>query len=380
MKDVFVVSSDQEYFNLFYDKLGHLPIHFSWSSNINEAMKYLPLEKPSFVFFVSKDIELLLDWIEIYNKKQLNIPFVCFTKQMDWKSREMIWKLGSIELIKLPINRKELEFILKALLLDFGNADLSSKGQIQGRLEEFNVIDLIQVCKDGKKNGLLIIQSSGRKGEIYFNKGKLVNARYLEYNPLEAVKIMSTWFKGQFTTKLDREKRREHIRLSNQQIILECLSHINLQDKLLKKLPAKDSVLYASPDLNYEEISSKDRESILLFKNGFTIDQFLESYAENSVSVIQKYEKWINMKWLVTQEEYQASLKKIQEYESMSGFQKIINKVFSKSNDEQEVEESSKNGDALVEEKMLQSLNKKSYLFKDSECIQSFLKVLEETE
>jgi hypothetical protein len=380
MQDVFIVSTEEEQFNLFYGNFRHLPIHFSWAKDIDSALKYFELEHPAFVFLISDDIDMLLNWVEKYNNNKIKIPFLCFTGYTHKEKSKDLWAAGAIDIIFLPMNIKELEYTLKTLVISIEVDKSPGLDIAEGRLEDFNLIHLIQTFDEGKKSGILLMEDGIKKGEVEFLDGQVVNAVYSNRDPLEAVTIMSAWKKGQFKAKQGKPTRRKRIALVNQQIIMECLNYISIQEKLIKSLPTKNEMLFPSPLINFEELSPRDRNQLLSFKDGNTLEGVMEMFTGNLNQLLRKMDKWIEKKWLVRKNEYGAILKKMKDEENKSSFKKMIEKMFeiTKSSDEPKFFEAKYS--YLERTDIVQTVTKKNNQFKNFERVGEFLKLVEESE
>ena len=380
MQDVFIVSTEEEQFNLFYGNFRHLPIHFSWAKDIDSALKYFELEHPAFVFLICDDIDMLLNWVEKYNNNKIKIPFLCFTGYTHKEKSKDLWAAGAIDIIFLPMNIKELEYTLKTLVISIEVDKSPGLDIAEGRLEDFNLIHLIQTFDEGKKSGILLMEDGIKKGEVEFLDGQVVNAVYSNRDPLEAVTIMSAWKKGQFKAKQGKPTRRKRIALVNQQIIMECLNYISIQEKLIKSLPTKNEMLFPSPLINFEELSPRDRNQLLSFKDGNTLEGVMEMFTGNLNQLLRKMDKWIEKKWLVRKNEYDAILKKMKDEENKSSFKKMIEKMFeiTKSSDEPKFFEAKYS--YLERTDIVQTVTKKNNQFKNFERVGEFLKLVEESE
>ncbi len=377
MKDVLIIGERKQDFNLFFLNFTHLPIHFSWAAEIEQALKIIESEKPCFVFFISRDAETILQWLQKYHALEPDIPYLCFTGNLSWDYREMIWQTGAADLIQLPLNRREMEYILKAIILRDGGVKVRDEKNIEGSLADFTVIDLIQTFEDSRKNGIIRLQNGARKGEIEFNKGLVVNANYENRDPMESIKIMATWRNGNFSVKYDRVKHHQRIVLDNQQVILDCLNFIDMQDNLLKKLPAGDNLLYAAPGLDYEEMAPKDRNNLLKFKHGKNIRQFLDEYTGNTNNVLKKIDAWLNDKWLLTEKAYRERVGQKKQSEQKSGLQKLLKRIFSR--EEKYVPEAApavKSKDEILDEEIKVQVNKKPCLFSNEARLKQFAQAL----
>ncbi len=376
MKDILIISSNEEHFHLFNLHLGHLALHFSWGGPMPEALDDISVEKPAIVFLIHEQFSQLLKWLEDYNNADTGIPALCGSGFLDKEQRITLWEKGAIDVFCFPINRKELEYRLKYFIAAESD-DGSDRWEMRGRLEDLNLIDLIQSFEAGNKNGILHLQKGTQKGRIEFNKGKIVNARLAKRDPLEAIEVMATWFYGRFWTELDKEKHTKRILLDNQQIILECLNHINLQYKLLSRLPAEDVVLYTKPDLNYEDLGPVSRTVLLSFKEGNTIQKFLETYSDKSIPILERMIKLKKNDLLLEKSAYEQRIKKLEKEQEESGLLKMVSKIFAKSEDEESKTKQSEKV-KFEEEEMALSITRQPHLFNRRQPIPEYIKAIEE--
>jgi ActR/RegA family two-component response regulator len=377
MKDVFVVCRDQEHFNLFYANFKYLSIHFSWAKDLGTAFEYLEIEQPNFVFLVSEDKELLLEWIERYQNKDIEIPFLCFTGYANKHHDEELWKTGAIDIIYLPVNIKELEYILSALILSIDLEKSPDLDTVEGRLEDFNLIHLIQTFEDGGKSGVLILEDSIKKGEVEFINGDVVNAQYSNRDPLDAIMIMSTWKHGTFRTKQKAVAQRRRIAMANQQIIIECLNYISTQEKLLAVLPPREDLLYASPKLDFEELSPRDRNQLLAFRDGNTLEQIMTMFTGDMNQLLKKMAKWNAKNWLLKKSDYDRILKKVKNEEGKSSLKKMMEKMFSKLGKEEKPDQFEAKYSYLENTEIILKVSKKQNQFVDFNKVVAYLDVLE---
>jgi hypothetical protein len=377
MKDIFVLADKKEYYTQFYSYLSSQPFHFSWASRVDETIKLLSIEKPAYIFLVTQNMEMMTDWITILKNGNYKVPFICFTSRILPEERKMLWEQNALSVIQLPIHKAELQKILKFLLLNDEHKESNgSAGELEGRLEEINLIDLIQIMQDEKRTCKVFLEKNAFKGEVEFNKGKVVNARYNGENPILAIKIMSHWMKGRFYIQPSKRSFSKRVKLSNQQLILECLDHINKQNELMNSIKLREELLFAKPDLSFEDIAPFERNNLLKFKNGYTIKELVDSYGGDGIVLLQHVTRWLRSKSLLTNVEYEKRLKEVQDIEGMSGFKKMMNKIMGTPDDE--LVEAVVQGDTLsVEEEVLQNVNQKEQLFNNKELLNSFLSSLE---
>ena len=374
MKEVFIVSENEDIFLMFSKALSYMPVHFSWVGDMDKAEKQFRNEKPDFVFFAVRKLTLLHNWVARFKSFKLKIPFLCFISKIGWEKRELLWMAGAAEVIELPKLNKEFKQIIESILVS--SADENKAAKLSGSLNLLNVINLMQTFEEGKKNGIIELISKNRVGQLQFYKGKLVNAIYNSMDPLDAVLAMSLWREGIYTVSLDKARHIHRIKLDNRQLIKECQNYILIYEKLLNSLPDREIVLYAAPSLDYEEVSAKARKNLLFFKFGKSINDFIENDSEGVLDFLKEIETWINKKALVEKEEHQKQLLYIKEHKNRSGVKKIIDKIFSKkeSRDIQAV-----NNENIIRQAANGDSARKPHLFDRYELLNEFVDILEQS-
>ncbi|MEK7713201.1 MAG: DUF4388 domain-containing protein, partial [Deltaproteobacteria bacterium] len=69
---------------------------------------------------------------------------------------------------------------------------------VTGKLEDFGLADIVQVLNMGLKTARIALDRGGDKGEIYLNRGKIVNVRALDLTGDEAFFELMGWEEGVF--------------------------------------------------------------------------------------------------------------------------------------------------------------------------------------
>lgn len=328
MNTIVVVSEHQDYFTLFTANFAHLPVHFSWSRSMQDAMEEFPFEQPFILFAVSQNLEQLQNWVQAYDASVYQKPLVVFTGALDWTEREMLWKSGVSDIVELPRSKKELEFILRAFMIGT-TPGTKNENEMQGRLQDLSVTDLIESFSGSKRSGTVLVENDLQKGQLEFYKGKLVNASLPQCDPLESVCVMSTWEEGVFFSRFDKEKHKERILLDNEQVLLECTNYRKSLKHFQKQLPDRTVLLYTDPDLAYEEFGPKDREILQQFRDGLSLEAFLRGYSGSVNFILKKIVLWINQKWLLTEDDYGLLQARIQAEARRSAIGKLFGKLFS---------------------------------------------------
>jgi hypothetical protein len=379
MREILLISDKQEYFNIFYNSLGRLPIHLSLCESIDEVIHALPLEQSSWIFMVTDSLEALEDWVDQIASRNLDIPIVVFTKRLEQDVRERLWQKNITELIQLPKHHKEFDYVIESILMDQGKIIHRDNSFIQGYLHDFPFIELIKTFSDTGKNGILTVFRGNWTGVVQFNKGKIVNAHLREYEPLDAIRTMATWFTGTFKMNLDKTAHHVYFSLDNQQILAKCQEEIRNRNTLARELPNLNLIFYTTPELNYEQFDPGDRKILLHFKDGATLNYVIDMFPGHSVKILERIKKWLADELLIKRAEYNERVMIIEEKEKVSGIRKLFTKVFSKSSsDEVKIQPDIADEEISMEEEVAQRIRKRDQIFNDFSRLNGFIEALED--
>ncbi len=361
MNTIIVIAENRDDFTLFSSNFSNLPVHFSWNKSMPDALENLALEQPFILFAISRKKELLLEWLTTYDSSKFQIPLVAFIGSLDWADREMFWKTGVSDIVELPRSRKELEYIIRAFLIQPGGHKKDPAVEIQGQLQDMSVLDIIRSFASGERSGTVILNKGAAKGQLEFNKGKLANASLAECDPVEAVMVMSLWKEGYFSGRFDKGRHKERILLDTELVVDECLNYQKAYKQYLKKLPDWNLPLYTDPDLEYQEFGPKDREILQKFRNGLSLSRFMEGYEGSWNFIFKKFLLWLDRKWILKEDAYRLLQAKVKADARKSPFRKMFEKVFSKKEDdlfsaENEIEETMDEEDTFIKMPVQESL------------------------
>jgi tetratricopeptide (TPR) repeat protein len=94
---------------------------------------------------------------------------------------------------------------------------------LKGDLSEIGLLDIIQLLDNAQKSGSLELLSEGKPGTIFFNSGRMVNARFQEKTAEPAIYALVGVNGGRFEFKLARQPFPVVIHESNTNLLLEGL-------------------------------------------------------------------------------------------------------------------------------------------------------------
>jgi len=343
MKDIFIITSEEKNYQMLYTGLGNLDIHFSWFDSPAEAIPLLPVEKPAAIFLISDRLEELKQNTARLRQNNPDIPIWAFLPDALLPALTELWRIGLSDFIRMPVLRRELQVILQRQFFSADETSDETTDKRHGELEETNLLDILQSSVDQKFNGSILINHGEGKGEIEISDGQIVNARLGEYDPLMAIKIISTWVHGSFQTLPARKKYFRRLKAETPGIIRECLDFITGMQEKLAGIPFLKDRLYVRPNLGFEELSFFERQNLILFREGLSLNELLQEFAGNPLHLLDEYKKWLGNGWLVSEEEFRKITARIGHAERQSGLRKLFQKVFSQDENHPEREQAALN-------------------------------------
>lgn len=99
---------------------------------------------------------------------------------------------------------------------------LTSKKGISGNLSEIQIADLIQMLSAGRKTGVLKLVREGENGEMFFNNGEVINARYQTLDGVDAFNLLIRWDRGHFSLDPDGKPPEQKIYENTAMLLLEA--------------------------------------------------------------------------------------------------------------------------------------------------------------
>ncbi len=151
--------------------------------------------------------------------------FVAGRAEIEEKLRPLVD--GVEDFIQKPFYIKELvrraKKVIDRLQLEKMQQRAARPGVLEGRLEEMNIIDLLQTLEMGQKSGRLTVRQGEEHCEMYFAGGVCKHAVFGNTEGEPAVCRVIQWDKGEFEIDFSASSDKVTIQRSTQGLLMEAL-------------------------------------------------------------------------------------------------------------------------------------------------------------
>ncbi len=332
-----VISGDKALFEEFNINLSSERTIFEYADSIESAHDIIELELPDYLVIIEKSVDEAFNIVNtLFQNDEINkIPVLCFLSAAEWSQREKLWKSGVKDIIQLPIAKDELKLLLEQFVIDMSDVTFDQEeAGMHGKLEDYNLLDLIQTLESSKKTGVLVLYRSREEGKIWFHEGNIHDAKYRMLEPLAAILKLITWLDGDFSISFVNENYEKIIEEDNQKILLDAIQYINQRNKILDTIPEINEILLISPEADMDQMKEEEVTFLRFFHGGQSIFAYLELFDQNDITLLEYVQKFIEKKMLMTRDEFDMlTLEQDREAEG-AGIKKVFKKFFKRQEDE----------------------------------------------
>jgi CheY-like chemotaxis protein len=306
--DILVISNNRIIFDEINLAFSASTYNYEYADSWESAVDFLDSEVPDFIFLIDIELDKIAEMLEKLSGEeyQNNIPIICFTEIIPKEERFKLYEAGAFDVISLPVLKDELSMLVKKYSSSFHDDRNVMSAGMQGRIEDFSVIDLIQTLEEGKKSAILKMKRNGSSGQILFQDGQIYASEYGKFSSIDSILNLVGWIRGDFLIEFTEQEFEKEIELDNQQILLDAIQRIDARSGFLKQLPPIDDILLISPDTDMHKIDVDQSKFLKFFQGGNTIYQYLINFDLDELILLEKILHLYNGKMLLTREQFDA--------------------------------------------------------------------------
>jgi len=161
-----------------------------------------------------------------------------------------------------------------------------------GKLSLIGLPDLIQILEQGRNSGTLSLVSGEKKGAIYFQEGRVLDASAGERKGKGAIYHLLSWKEGDFSFQSGTVSVSPAIYASGTELVLEGIRRLDETARLVVQLPHLRSILMVKAQMK-EKLGGKkvspDLKSFLqMFDGKRTLEEIIEQSGEDELETLER--------------------------------------------------------------------------------------------
>jgi CheY-like chemotaxis protein len=352
MVDGLVISKDKSLFEEFNINFSGTLTSFEYADSIESARSAIDLIIPDYIIIIEKNVQTAHEILNnLYENETIkNIPLICFLSTDEWSQRKKLWQLGVKDIIQLPISRDELKLQLEKFVDDISNITFDQEeAGMYGKLEDYNLLDLIQTLENNKKTGVLVMYRARDEGKIWFYEGNIQDAKYRYFKPIPAIQKMVSWLDGDFSISFVDEKYEKLIEEDNQQILLDAIQYIDQRNKIIHSLPDANEILLISPEADMEQIFEENVTFLRFFHGGQTISAYLDTFDQDDITLLEMLRIFVDKNLLMTREAFDSLITQQELKVEGAGIKKVFKKFFKRKEEDEKKRKKTASADDIEE-------------------------------
>jgi len=159
------------------------------------------------------------------NERLASIPYILIVDAFTLEERINSYRSGVDAIVLSDISDRELCTRIDALIKRYEpltHQRLPTNQSMIGKIDEFQLIDVIQMLNLNQKTGLLNIHHHHQQGQVAFYNGKITWANLNDTFGEAAIEKMVFWKEGQFIFEKNLVQQDANINKPTMQLILDC--------------------------------------------------------------------------------------------------------------------------------------------------------------
>lgn len=305
MLDIVVYLLDQQYREEISEALKERDYVFYFADNSKDVIRICKQEFIDLLLVWPASTNSIEDLLTLLNSYQLShLPVIPVVQAQT--DLPLMMQLPVSGVISVPLPRQEFYTLLAQISHNLRGASRLLQGRYwQGRLEEFALIDLMQMVEMSSKDAMATISYKGHTGQIYFKQGEIIRATLRNLEGLDALRKMSFLTHAKFQVSFTPIEPEYSMGMDNAEIFEQLKKHLKLQQKFLGTLPDFRVDLKSVTKKVKAELSDIKKQILELCHNGESIYELLIIMNTDNVEILRNMEELLGEGLLVRSSEYQ---------------------------------------------------------------------------
>ncbi len=338
MQDILFLLNDDQYEDEIVETLKQGEYIYHRASNNDELIKVVRQDSIDLVITWMMDAEVVRNTLSTLAQHAMGflpvVPVVPNTEAI-----EPFLTLQIADIITVPLPREEFLFILNDLIGGMQQSgEMGNTRLWEGNLEEFSLVDLIQMVESNHKDAILTVNYKGHLGQIYFRGGKVIKITLRNLTGIPALLKLASLHKAEFQIQFTRVELPDTIQNTNQELLIAILSQLSDQEKLLQDLPDVFEPLVTAriPEEESDELKTK---ILQMCQEGMSIHELLITLNEDNLRILQVIRELMEGEYLIPRNQLKGKPRIVQSGKGVGGLFKKISKILKRDKEESEFSE-----------------------------------------
>lgn len=305
-KNLLLVDADPRSLRVLEVSLRKAGYNVASCGDAEQALEMVELSRPDLIL---SDTRLPgmdgFDFVERLREQDdmANVPFMFLSSDGSVESKVRGLELGVEDYLTKPIYIKEiitrvnleLSRRQREVVKTESTSKEEAKTRFSGSLADMGMVDLMQTIEISRKSGVAYLSSEGRRGAIYFDEGRLVDAELGRLRGERAVYRFLVWNEGAFDIEFRPIRvARQTIQGSTQGLLMEGMRRVDEWGRLLEQLPPLDSIFEVDDGellQRLAEIPDEINQILKLFDGRHTLMNVVEQRAGDDLETLEAISK-----------------------------------------------------------------------------------------
>lgn len=257
-RNLLLVDADPRSLRVLEVSLRKAGYSVTTSGDVDGALELLELVEPDMILadtrLPGKDGFALVAALR-ENPNWAEIPLVFLSSDPSVESKMRGLSLGVEDYLTKPVYIREIltRVNLAMQRKEREGIGRTSKTRFAGSLTDMGLVDLLQTIDVSRKSGVLRLNSGSKRGAVYFNEGKVLDAELGTLNGELAIYRFLLWSEGEFELDFRDVRREDRLGVSTQGLLMEGMRRLDEWGRLQEQLPSMSTVF----DVNHDELAQR---------------------------------------------------------------------------------------------------------------------------
>ena len=331
MHDVLIYMLDSGYREEVEEMFRNERYRATIAENLGEVTAACQNELFDLVIVWPATVEKTANFITLLEMNKYNtMPVIAVAR--DAQQLPGLMKLPIVELLQIPMPRAAFFHIIDHVMVDTEvQATVIEGMNWQGSIEEYSLVNLIQMLESSVRDAELIMDYRGKKGHVYFQKGQVINAQFHTLRGIDALRKLAFWPAGNFRTRMcDLSKANNEIGSGNDKLLVLLVEELLSMEPYFQKLPDINEQLIHNPLSEVSKLSPLQHRLALLCDHPHTIFELLISLGDGNEAILADIDALLNLGVIGRRRDVETLVRNREEETNLSRLVSSITSFFSR--------------------------------------------------